>query len=110
MLVLEQRGAAVPAAAGAVFVVAMEATQRDAMALVRELRRTLTVDVDLEAFFDRVNHDILMSRLAARVTDKRMLGIIRHDGGNFRLSVHHKSLAVRGRAGGAIGRDRLLTN
>ena len=49
MLVLEQRGAAVPATAGAVFVVAMEATQSAAAALVRELRRTLPVDVDLEA-------------------------------------------------------------
>ena len=49
MLVLEERGAAVPAASGAVFVVAMEATQTAAAALVRELRRTLPVDVDLEA-------------------------------------------------------------
>jgi RNA-directed DNA polymerase len=35
------------------------------------------VDLDLEKFFDRVNHDILMSRVARRVTDKRMLKIIR---------------------------------
>ncbi len=35
------------------------------------------VDVDLEKFFDRVNHDILMSRLARRIKDKRMLGLIR---------------------------------
>jgi group II intron reverse transcriptase/maturase len=35
------------------------------------------VDVDLEKFFDRVNHDVLMSRLARRITDKRMLGLIR---------------------------------
>jgi len=35
------------------------------------------VDIDLAKFFDRVNHDRLMSRLAQRVTDKRMLKIIR---------------------------------
>jgi RNA-directed DNA polymerase len=36
-----------------------------------------TVDLDLEAFFDRVNHDRLMSRLGQRIADKRMLWIIR---------------------------------
>lgn len=35
------------------------------------------VDMDLEKFFDRVNHDILMSRIGKRVKDKRLLGIIR---------------------------------
>jgi len=35
------------------------------------------VDMDLEKFFDRVNHDILMSRVARRVGDKRLLKIIR---------------------------------
>lgn len=35
------------------------------------------VDLDLEKFFDRVNHDILMSRLARRIDDKRVLRIIR---------------------------------
>jgi RNA-directed DNA polymerase len=39
--------------------------------------RTIVVDLDLEKFFDRVNHDILMSRLARRVGDKRLLKIIR---------------------------------
>jgi len=39
--------------------------------------RTIVVDFDLEKFFDRVNHDILMARLARRVTDKRLLRIIR---------------------------------
>ena len=39
--------------------------------------RTTVVDLDLEKFFDRVNHDILMSRLARRIGDKRLLGIIR---------------------------------
>ena len=35
------------------------------------------VDVDLEKFFDRVNHDVLMSRVARRVKDKRLLRLIR---------------------------------
>lgn len=35
------------------------------------------VDVDLERFFDRVNHDVLMGRLAKRIADRRMLRIIR---------------------------------
>jgi len=35
------------------------------------------VDIDLESFFDRVNHDILMSRLTRRIEDKRVLGLIR---------------------------------
>ena len=35
------------------------------------------VDLDLEKFFDRVNHDVLMSRVARRVSDKRMLKLIR---------------------------------
>jgi len=35
------------------------------------------VDMDLEKFFDRVNHDVLMSRVARRVADKRVLKLIR---------------------------------
>jgi len=35
------------------------------------------VDLDLEKFFDRVNHDILMSRIARKVKDKRLLKLIR---------------------------------
>jgi RNA-directed DNA polymerase len=35
------------------------------------------VDMDLEKFFDRVNHDVLMSRVARRVEDKRLLKLIR---------------------------------
>ena len=35
------------------------------------------VDMDLAQFFDRVNHDVLMARLARRIGDKRLLGLIR---------------------------------
>lgn len=35
------------------------------------------VDLDLEKFFDRVNHDVLMARVARKVTDKRVLRLIR---------------------------------
>ncbi len=35
------------------------------------------VDIDLEKFFDRVNHDCLMARVAARIADRRVLKLIR---------------------------------
>ncbi|EAP3285220.1 group II intron reverse transcriptase/maturase [Salmonella enterica] len=35
------------------------------------------VDIDLEKFFDRVNHDVLMSRIVRRTKDKRVLKLIR---------------------------------
>lgn len=35
------------------------------------------VDIDLEKFFDRVNHDILMSLVVRQVKDRRILGLIR---------------------------------
>ncbi len=37
----------------------------------------VVVDIDLEKFFDRVNHDILMGLVAKRATDKRILKLIR---------------------------------
>ena len=37
----------------------------------------VVVDVDLEKFFDRVNHDVLMDRLAKRINDQRALRLIR---------------------------------
>ena len=37
----------------------------------------VVVDIDLEKFFDRVNHDMLMARVAKRVEDKRLLKLIR---------------------------------
>jgi group II intron reverse transcriptase/maturase len=39
--------------------------------------RRFVVDVDLEKFFDRVNHDVLMGKLAKRISDRRVLGLIR---------------------------------
>lgn len=39
--------------------------------------RRFVVDVDLEKFFDRVNHDVLMGKLAKRIEDKCLLGLIR---------------------------------
>ncbi len=38
---------------------------------------TWVVDIDLEKFFDRVNHDVLMSRVARRVGDTRLLRLVR---------------------------------
>ena len=35
------------------------------------------VDIDLEKFFDRVNHDILMYKLSRSIKDKRVLRLIR---------------------------------
>jgi RNA-directed DNA polymerase len=54
---------------------AAQAVQQ-ARAYVEEGRRWV-VDADLEKFFDRVNHDILMSRVARKVEDKRVLKLIR---------------------------------
>jgi len=42
-----------------------------------ESGRHWAIDIDLEKFFDRVNHDIPMGRLAKRIADKRMLALIR---------------------------------
>jgi group II intron reverse transcriptase/maturase len=47
-----------------------------AQAYVQE-GRSFVVDIDLEKFFDRVNHDILMGRLAKRIADRRVLRLIR---------------------------------
>lgn len=49
---------------------------KKAQEYVREGHRVV-VDMDLEKFFDRVNHDILMAKLAVRINDKRLLKIIR---------------------------------
>lgn len=45
--------------------------------LVIEQGYRWVVEVDLDAFFDRVNHDGLMARVARKVKDKRLLKLIR---------------------------------
>jgi group II intron reverse transcriptase/maturase len=49
---------------------------RKAQQYIQDGRRWV-VDVDLEKFFDRVNHDVLMGKLYNRIGDPRMLRIIR---------------------------------
>jgi RNA-directed DNA polymerase len=49
---------------------------RQAHAYIRE-GKSWVVDFDLEKFFDRVNHDVLMARVARRVDDARVLKVIR---------------------------------
>jgi RNA-directed DNA polymerase len=41
-------------------------------------KRRIAVDVDLSKCFDRINHDLLMSRLAVHIQDKRLLTLIGH--------------------------------
>jgi RNA-directed DNA polymerase len=54
-----------------------------AQTYIREEKRPIVVDLDLEKFFDRVNHDILIARLARQIDDKTLLGLIRrvHEAG-----------------------------
>jgi RNA-directed DNA polymerase len=49
---------------------------RKAQGYIREGKRWV-VDFDLEKFFDRVNHDVLMARVARQVSDRRVLKLIR---------------------------------
>ena len=53
--------------------------------------RTIVVDLDLEKFFDRVNHDILMARLARRIADKRLLRIVR---GFLQAGMMHEGVCI----------------
>ncbi|BCL61604.1 hypothetical protein DGMP_22970 [Desulfomarina profundi] len=57
---------------------------------------TYVVDMDLSKFFDRVNHDRLMSRLAERIKDKRVLKLIR---GYLRCGVMIEGDAVHSEEG-----------
>jgi RNA-directed DNA polymerase len=57
-----------------------ERSQHDAMRKYRDYVRSgckYLVDIDISKFFDRVNHDRLMARLATRIEDKRVLKLIR---------------------------------
>lgn len=49
---------------------------RRAQAYIREGKRWV-VDLDLDKFFDRINHDVLMARVARQVSDARVLKLIR---------------------------------
>ncbi len=52
---------------------------KDAVLKVREhirQRYRVAVDMDLSKFFDRVDHDVLMHRVALKIGDKRVLGLI----------------------------------
>lgn len=48
----------------------------EAQGFINQGRRWV-VDVDLEKFFDLVNHDVLMGKLAKRIVDTRILGLVR---------------------------------
>ena len=56
--------------------------KRSAHGAAKQVKRTIrqgyrfACDVDLSKFFDRVQHDVLMSRVARRVKDKRLLKLI----------------------------------
>jgi group II intron reverse transcriptase/maturase len=56
---------------------------RSAHQAVRVARRAIedgnrwVVDLDLDRFFDRVQHDVLMARVARKVTDRRVLKLVR---------------------------------
>lgn len=49
---------------------------RQAQSYIRSGKR-IVVDIDLEKFFDRVNHDLLISKLIRQIKDKRVIKIIR---------------------------------
>lgn len=58
--------------------------------------RRWVVDMDLEKFFDRVNHDILMARVARKIMDKRILLLIRR---YLQAGVMEDGLTKAGREG-----------
>jgi RNA-directed DNA polymerase len=56
----------------------------------------VVVDIDLEKFFDQVCHDRLMSRLAERIPDKRLLKLIR---GYLQAGILEDGLVTPSKAG-----------
>ena len=67
--------------------------------------RHWVVDVDLEKFFDRVNHDLLRGRLARRISDSRRPRLIRR----YLQRRHDGRRSSDGASGGnAAGRTDLL--
>lgn len=55
--------------------------------------RRIVVDVDLEQFFDRVDHDLLMDRLSQRIADRSVIRLVRAylDAGTLKAGVVEKS-------------------
>ena len=54
------------------------------------------MDIDIEKFFDQVNHDILMSRVARHARDGRLLRLIRR---YLRAGVMENGVCIRGKEG-----------
>ena len=72
----------------------------EAVRRVQELIRNgyrFVVDIDIEKFFDRVNHDILMAQVSKRIGDKRLLKLI----GKYLRS----GVSVKGKSRTDEGRD-----
>ena len=91
---------------------ATQAVQQ-ARSYIEEGRRWV-VDADLEKFFDRVNHDILMSRVARQVKDQRVLKLIRsylragrRAGTGLDDSIPGDPVEVAGQSGKECGRPPL---
>lgn len=59
------------------------------------------VDLDLENFFNRINHDILMSRIARKIGDKRLLKILRRF---LEAGIMHNGVCIERHEGTAQGR------
>ena len=62
--------------------------------------RMFVVDIDLEKFFDNVNHDILMSRLARNIGDKRVLRLVRKF---LQAGIMHNGVCIRDENGAPQG-------
>lgn len=55
---------------------AQQAVERVAEAIVRQ--KTHVIDVDLASYFDTVRHDLLLGKVAQRVSDERVLRLLKH--------------------------------
>jgi RNA-directed DNA polymerase len=51
---------------------------RQVQGIIKEERRNIAVDIDLSKFFDRVNHDLVMTFLGYKVKDDHLLKLIKH--------------------------------
>ena len=86
---------------------------RSAHAAVRKVREyiqqgyRIAVDLDLSKFFDTVNHDVLMHRVARKIRDKRVLRLI---GKYLRAGVRAVTLQRSARRSRKSSRSFLLRN